>query len=402
MAVFKYEVIDGLGNLSRGSIEAENERTAVERLRKMGLLVTDIGEARKSFLDGLFRFRRGIGIGQLGLFTRQLTAMLEAGIPLVRSIFTLSRQTANPTLSYALGEVGRSIEGGMSFSESLKLFPEIFPPVFVNMVQAGEAGGSLATVLRHLSQQLERDKNIRDNIRSATIYPAVVTGFSLVILLVMLIVVVPMFIRFFPAGMELPLLTRVIIGISSGLRNYWFLLLLAIALLWLVLRYYLHTLSGRRVWDRMKLKLPVIGSLVHKVAIARFALTLSTLLNGGIPVLRALESAGPASGNLMVEEAVEVIKQEIQEGKSIAGPMGKLNIFPPMVVQMTAVGEESGDLPALLMRVAGFFEEEVTAMAKGLSSLLEPVLIVVVGGMVAFVVVSMYLPIFYTVTSIGM
>ncbi|MFW0967587.1 MAG: type II secretion system F family protein [Thermacetogeniaceae bacterium] len=258
-----------------------------------------------------------------------------------------------------------------------------------------------ASVLKQLADQLDRDKSLRDNIKAATFYPLVVLSFAFLVVIAMLVGVVPVFMNFFPEGMELPVLTKIVIGISSSLRSYWYLYIIAIIALVYGIRYYLLTPSGSRNWDRIRFKLPVIGPLLYRVVMARFARIMSTLLAGGIPVLQALETAGPAAGSTLVAESINVTGVKIQEGKNLAVPLEESGIFSPMLVQMVAVGEESGNLPEMLSRVAGFYEEEVATMAKGLASVIEPLLIIVVGCIVAFIVISLYLPMFNVITTIG-
>lgn len=401
MPVFSYQVVDKSGAALTGKIEAEHEWVAADRLRRMGYLVVDITRVGQPWFPGAFQVRRKVSMGELGMFSRQLAAMIGAGIPLTRGLYALSEQAVNPTLAGVVRDVARNVEGGLSLSESLNAYPEVFSKMYVDMVRAGEVGGKLEEVLYRLSEQLEREKSLRDSIRGATLYPLAVIGFSACVLLVMLFVVVPIFIRFFPEGVPLPLPTRIIIAFSNSLRLYWYLYLLAALLLVLTLRFWLTSGSGRRAWDRVSFRLPLVGALIQKTVVARFCRTLSTLLAGGIPVLRALEAAGPAAGNLQVADAVRTAAERIQQGQSIAVPLKQAQLFPPMVTLMIAVGEESGELPGLLGRIADFYETEVSAMVKGLASLIEPLLIIVVGSLVGLTVISLYLPIFTVVTSIG-
>lgn len=401
MPILAYQAMDKSGALATGQVEAENEQQATERLHKMGLLVLDLKEARTSPFKGLFQGRRKVKIGELSLFSRQLAALLDAGIPLTRALFTLNRQSDNPTLRDAVGKVARNVEGGMGLSEALKEYPHVFNNLYVSMINAGEVGGSMELMLRNLSHQLENEKSLNDQVRSATFYPLVVASFAIVVILGMLIFLVPIFKTFIPQGVAMPLPTRIVFGTSDSVRHWWFLYLLGIAALVAGMRFYLSSASGSRAWDRVKFRLPAFGPLFHKAVIARFSRTLSTLLSGGIPVMQALEAAGPASGNSLVEDAVRSARDKIQEGKSIAGPLEESGIFPPMVVQMVAVGEESGTLSTLLGRVAEFYEAEVAAMTKGLTALIEPIMMIIVGCLIGGMVVSMYLPIFTVITSVG-
>ncbi|HBI27600.1 MAG TPA: type II secretion system F family protein, partial [Peptococcaceae bacterium] len=256
-------------------------------------------------------------------------------------------------------------------------------------------------ILKQLAGQMEREKSLRDNIKSATFYPIVVLVFALIVVLAMLIFIVPVFLNMFPPGMALPLPTRIVMGISDSIFNYWYLYIIVTIAIVDGVRYYLRTPSGSRAWDKIRFKLPAFGPLLYRTVMARFTNVMATLLSGGIPALQALETAGPASGSIMVAEAVEKTSEKIQEGKNLADPLGESGVFPPMVVQMVAVGEESGNLPEMLSRVSGFYDEEVATMSKGLASVIEPLLIIVVCCIVGFMVISMYLPMFIATTSVG-
>jgi type IV pilus assembly protein PilC len=401
VGLYAYQVVDRTGSPVYGRLEAENEEAVVDRLRQMGYIVVEVGAVTPSIFRVAFRSRRKVAVGDLALFSRQLAAMLGAGIPLTRGLFTLARQITNPALRDAVEDAARNVEGGMSFGDALAAHPHVFPSLYVSMVRAGEVGGTLEEVLNRLAEQLERDKALRDQIRSATFYPTVVVCFAILVLLGMMFFIVPIFMKFFPAGMTLPLPTRIIIAVSNSLRHWWFLWFLGTGATVFGIRAYLRSPAGSRTWDHVKFRLPVFGPLVHRAVIARFCRTFATLLAGGIPVLQALETAGPASGNTLVAEAVSAAGERIQEGKSIAAPLAESGVFPPMVIEMINVGEESGNVPSLLTRVADFYEAEVAALSKGLAAMIEPILIIFVGCLVGVMVISLYLPIFLVVTSVG-
>ncbi len=402
LAVYEYEVINKSGEIVTGSVEAEQQTQAVDKLKGMGFRIIDLKEERKSAFATLFQFRQGVGIAELALFSRQLAAMLDAGVPLTRALYTLSEQSENQTMSKAVAQIASSVEGGMSLTESMRAHPKIFGDLYIGMIRAGEVGGTLEATLERLSDQLQKDKTLRDNIKSATFYPGVVAGFAVVLLITMLVFLVPVFMGFFPEGLELPFLTRMIIGLSESIRFFWYLYLMVIALLIMGVRYFFRSPTGKRQWDKVKFKLPVFGSLIHKATIARFSRTFATLVNGGIPVMQALETSGATSGSMIVTEEVKGVAEKIQDGKNIAEPLKETGLFPPMVVQMVAIGEETGALPDLLNKIAEFYEEEVATITKGLSSLLEPILLVIVGVVVGIMLVSLYLPIFTAVTQVGM
>jgi len=398
---FTYEAINKSGQIVTGKMEAEQETVVSERLRGMGFTVLEINQVRTSPILEMLRSRgKKVSIGDLSLFSRQLAAMLDAGIPVTRALYTLSKQVTNPTLGKALNEIAGNVEGGMNLTEALEAHPHIFSRLYIGMVESGETGGTLQEALQAVSEQLQKDKTLRDNMRSATFYPIVVSVFAVILLLGMMFFLVPIFMGFFPPDAELPVLTQFIINISESLRNFWYLWLLAVVALVAGLRFYVRSDSGRRNWDRLKFRIPAFGSLFEKAVLARFARTLSTMMAGGIPIMQALESAGRASGNTMVEDAVDVASEQIQEGKSIAEPLEESGVFPPMMTHMIAVGEETGALPDLLNRIAEFFEEEVAVMTKGLTSMIEPILLIVVGVVVGIMLISLYLPIFTVITQI--
>lgn len=402
MPVFRYEVLDAHGRPSTGKLEAESEAAAVARLRGMGYLVTAVQPLRGPvFSLGSVRAERKVSLGDLSLFSRQLAAMLNAGIPLTRCLFTLSEQVSSPALKRALAEIATNVEAGMSFAEALEGHPKIFSKLFLGMVRAGEVGGTLEESLRHLSEQLQKDKALRDNIRSATFYPVMVAVFAVAIMLVMMIFIVPIFVKMFPEGATLPAPTLVVLALSDSIRNQWYVWLAVLVVAGLLLRIVVTNPGGELFWAKVKLRIPVFGPLMHKATIARFARTLSTLLNGGIPVLQALEAAGEATGNVLIVQAVNHAREKIEEGRSLAQPLEESGLFPPMVVQMVAVGEESGSLVMLLQRIADFFEEEVSIMTKGLTAMIEPLLLVFVGLTVGGMAISLYLPIFTAVTQVG-
>ncbi len=401
MGMFSYEAINKSGEIVNGKLEADEESAVVQRLREMDLAVVDVKEERTSPVMELFRGRKKkVSLADLSLASRQMAAMLDAGIPVTRVLYTISRQVTNPTLGEALKEIAGNVEGGMNLTEALRGHPQIFSKLYVGMVQSGETGGTLQEALQSISLQLQKDKSLRDNMRSATFYPMVVMVFAFLLLLAMMFFLVPIFMGFFPPDVELPLITQLIINISESLQNFWYLWFLAGAGIVFGLRYYVRSEGGSRNWDRVKFRIPAVGSLIHKAVIARFARTFSTLIAGGIPVIQALESAGEATGSTVVEEAINETTEQIQEGKSIAAPMEKIDVFPPMMVHMISVGEETGALPDLLTRIAEFFEEEVEVMSKGLSSMIEPLLLIFVGVVVGIMLISLYLPMFTVITQV--
>ena len=400
MPLYSYEAMDKIGNLIEGKLEAEDQWNVASRLNKMGYTPLEVEELKESALKTSFG-KRKVKIGELAFFSRQLAAMLSAGIPLTRCLYTLSEQSSNPLLANCAGDVAAKVESGIGFSEALSSHKMIFSDMYIEMVKAGELSGSLNEILTRLSLQLEKDKLLKDSLKAATFYPSIVLTFAALVIIAMMFFVVPIFIGMFPPGMELPLPTKIVVAFSNSLRNYWYLHALGFVLTILGIKIYLGSELGRKTWDEIKFRLPIFGELFKKATIARFCRMLATLLGGGIPVLQALESAGPSSGSRQVTEAIRLTGTRIQEGQSISTPLRESKFFPPMVINMIAVGEETGQLSALLGKVADFYEEEVATMTKGLSSILEPLLLIIVGITIGAIVIAIYLPIFSVVTSVG-
>jgi type IV pilus assembly protein PilC len=399
MGVYNYECVTKQGDIVVGQLSADNSASAVQRLRTMGMLVLDLGEKRSSSGKGFFKLGKRVKMSELSLFSRQLSAMIRAGIPVTRALYTLARQEKHPGFKNTLEGVARNIEGGMSLTEAFGAYPRIFSNFYVSMIHSGEIGGMLDEALLRLSQQLQKDKALRDNIKSATFYPRIVLVFALLMVIGMLAFMVPVFKKFLPPGVELPFITRVVFALSDSIINRWYLWLLCISGIAAGIAYFLKRPASRRLWDRIKFRLPAFGPLIQKSVIARFSRTLSTLLEGGIPIIQALESAGPTSGSSIVAEAADLACKRIQEGKNIAEPLEESGVFPPMATQMIAVGEETGALSSLLEKIAEFYEEEVDIMSKGLMDLVQPFMFIILGIIVGGMLISLYLPIFSVITS---
>lgn len=399
MGIFNYECMNRQGEMVRGQLTASDTAGAVARLKTMNLMVLNLKETNNSSKGKLINFDKKVKIGDLSLFSRQLSAMLKAGIPVTRAIFTLSKQTTNTTFKVALENVARSVEGGMSLTEAFGLYPNIFSPLYISMLHSGEVGGVLDDSLTRLSEQLQKDKALKDNVRSATLYPKVILGFAFIILIGMLIFLVPIFQSFIPEGTKIPLLTRMIFGLSASVRYRWYIWILCIGIIITGIVCLKRSSICKDFWESIKFKIPAFGPLIQKAVIARFSRTFSTLMEGGIPVVQALESAGPTAGSTIVADAVLQAAKKVEEGKSIAIPLEESGVFPPMVTHMIAVGEESGSLSSLLDKVAEFYEDEVAVMTKGLTALIEPIMIILVGVVVGVMLISLYLPIFTSITT---
>ena len=397
--IFSYEVVDRLGNILKGHIHAEHDTQAVQRLKENGYLVIQVKSKGKSKSSvGLFSRNKKITAGDKTIFSRQLAAMLNAGIPITRSVYTLSKQTDNPSFKKILENIARNVESGMSVSNAFSDYPSIFNDMYLGMIQAGEVGGTLGETLVRLSDQMQKEKVLKDSIRSATIYPISVASFAVVMLLGMLIFLVPIFQGFFPEGIDIPLASRIVISLSQWIRSYWYIGLVATSAIVGLIYLYSKTDIGSITIEKLRFNIPAFGPLFHKTAIARLARTFSTLFSNGIPVIQALETSGKSTGSKLIGQAIQDAITQIQEGKNIGETFEQQSIFPPIVSHMIMVGEETGSLPSLLDKIAEFYEDEVKAISKSITSMIEPVLLIFVGIIVGGMLISLYLPIFTVIT----
>jgi type IV pilus assembly protein PilC len=322
--------------------------------------------------------------------------MVNSGLSMLRCLYVLEEQTPNKKLGKVIAQLKEDVEAGISLSDALEKHPRVFSRLYVSMVRAGEIGGILDDVLNRLANQLERDDSIKRAVKSAMVYPIMIASFAILVLVGMVMILIPIFAKMYKdlGNAKLPLLTRIMMGVSGGLRSYWFIAIPAIVLLIWGLRRLKHTSRGTEAWDRTKLSMPVFGDIVAKLAVARFSRTLGTLVTSGVPILQAIDITGQAAGNTVIEKAMVNVQQSIKEGQSITRPLESIRVFPAMVTQMISVGEETGSLDTMLHKIADFYEDEVNASIKALTSIIEPVMMVGVGGIVGLVVISMYLPIF--------
>lgn len=335
----------------------------------------------------------GSGRPQLVLATRQLATLVRAGMPLLRALRTVSDQMDHRELRAVFTTISGDVEAGIKFSEALSHHPLWFPPFYVNMVRAGEVGGLLDEILKRLSELLEKQSRLRDRVKSALMYPAFVMVAAVGILIILMAFVVPTFLGMFTElGSALPLPTRILVGVSTAVRQWWWVVGLGMAGLWSLGSAFLRTPLGRRLLDHAMLKAPIIGSLVERLLISRFARTFGTLLSSGVPILSALETVRATVTNVVLDTALQDVERSLKVGESLARPMELSRVFPPLVTRMVALGEETGQLDRMLMQVADSYEEEVDVQLAGLTQLLEPLLIVFVGGVVGFIVIAMFLP----------
>jgi len=397
-----YKARDDRGNLVTGSIETADLKTARELLRARGYFVVELKphETEKQF-EFRFSFGRKVGTKDLALFCRQLAVMLSAGMTLTRALSTLGAQLKNKELRQALKEIGRDIERGLDFSAAAKKHPLVFPPLFYYMVEAGETGGIMEEILENLADHFEWSYSLEEKFRSAMTYPLLVLTIAAGVIFLLFTFVIPIFSEMLlNIGGALPLPTMIVLAISNFLRKFWYLLLLLVLAGFFLGRFFLNQPEQKKRWDKIKLSLPVLGELNQKMAISRFSRTLGMLVRGGVPILKALEVTKNTADNLVISEAVEKARTNIRQGEAMAPPLAATGVFPPMVTEMIAVGEETGALDLLLEKISYFYDREVEATTAQLSSLLEPFLIASLGVVVGFIVLAVMLPIVSIATTL--
>ena len=392
---YTYRVRDQRGALVTGEIVADSQELVMTRLREMHYIPLEIKQKREG-LKREFSLRPGrVKLKDLAIFSRQFATMVNSGLPLLRTLSILEEQTDSKELAKKIGEVRLDVERGSSLSGALARHEKTFPTLYVSMCRAGEASGTLDQVLLRLADTLEKEVSLRQKIKSAMTYPTVVFAMVILILAAMLLFVVPTFEDLYASlGGTLPLPTRMLLATSEIVRKFILVFIGAFVLLIFLFRRWIKTDRGRAAFDRFKLRLPIFGSLFQKTALARFARTLGVLNRSGVPILQALDIVQETVRNEVVAKAVREVQAGVKEGESIAAPLANHKVFPPMVVQMMAVGEETGALDTMLEKIADFYEEEVSTAVESLTSLIEPLLIAVVGGAVGVIVISLYLPLF--------
>jgi type IV pilus assembly protein PilC len=394
MAEFVWEARARTGEMRKGSMEAESEDAVNQRLRSQQLQPTKVKKKGKALS---FRMGTGVGPKDIVTFTRLFATMIDAGLPIVQCLDILQGQTDNKNFGVVLRDVKASVEQGATFSDSLRRHPKVFDQLYVNLVQAGEVGGILDTILNRLAVYIEKAMKLSRQVKGAMVYPSIVIVVFFGVLSILLLFVIPGFenmFKDFGAKDELPALTRMVMVISRAFVGNLIWLFLAVSGIVFGVGYAYRTPRGKKIIHRALLNMPVIGPVLRKIAVARFTRTLGTLLASGVPILDALEIVAKTAGNVIVEEAIMYSRQKIAEGKNMAQPLAETEVFPPMVVQMVAVGEQTGALDTMLNKIADFYEEEVDVAVSAMTSLIEPVLMVGIGGTVGVVLIAMYLPIF--------
>ena len=395
MPLFKWQGKNRQGEVIRGQMEAASAAVAVLNLRKQHIVPIQVKPEKAKSPGFSFQLARGITEKEVAVFTRQLATMIDSGLPLVQSLEILGNQQENKTFKNTLLAVKTEVEGGSTFSDALRKQPKAFDDLYTNLVTAGEIGGTLDIILNRLSQYMEKSIALKKRVKGAMVYPAAILGVSVLVVVVLLVFVIPVFEKMFQGfGAALPVPTQVIIMVSNFMKaNILYMVAGVIGLVFLFRRYY-RTEPGRKVIDRLLLKLPVFGDLLLKIATARFTRTLGTLVSSGVPILDGLLITARASGNKVIEEAIMKTRVSISEGKTIAEPLAQSEVFSGMVVQMIGVGESTGSLDAMLNKIADFYDEEVDATVAALTSLLEPLMMVFLGVLIGGMMVAMYLPIF--------
>lgn len=400
MPTFTYVAKDQAGKIVKSSSEAENEKILVKRLREQGYWVTDVKKTRGAAKDGAakkpFTLFGRVKLGHLTVFCRQFATMINAGVSLVRCLAVLENQCTNVKLKEIIRDIQSEVEGGATLSKSLMKYPKVFSNLFIGLTRAGEVGGVLDETLERLASFLEADMALRRKIKAAMTYPVLVLIVAIGIVLFLMTYILPKFMDLFEElGIgedKMPAMTLMLKNISDFILARWYVCLAGVIVFVIAFRMYTRTKMGHRQWDWLKMRLPVFGKLNHKIGVARFARTLATLLSSGVPILQAFETVAGACGNVILQEAILNARTAIREGERIGDPLEASGLFPPMVVQMISIGEETGALDQMLTKIAEFYEQEVEAALESLAAALEPIMIVVLGFIVGFIVIAMFLP----------
>ncbi len=407
---FEFRAMDLAGTTSAGEIDADSKAAVSEQLRQRGLIVLNVSEKSNPLkIEDLLRRWQGVDMRELAIFSRQFATLIASGMPMLRTLQTLEEQTQDEQIREAVAGVRGDVEAGSSLEQAMQRYPKVFDRLFRAMVRSGEQSGRLEEAMDRIAYQVEKSDALRRQVKSALMYPALIFGFATVVLVAIVAFVIPTFAGIFKELAEehpeesagLPAPTQFCVGLSNALTGYWFLILPGLVLAFFLFFKWKKTDRGHELWDRFKLRLPAkIGDVVQKVALARWSRTFSGAVSSGVPMLQAIKLTGETAGNVVVEQSMEQVYASVKGGGTIAGPIEQTPIFPPMVGHMIAVGEETGQLEHMLSKIADFYETEVDAKVKALTALLEPVMIVLVGGMVGFIVISMYLPMFSIYESI--
>jgi type IV pilus assembly protein PilC len=400
MSTYVFKAMDVAGAPMRGQVEAESKQAVSDQLRSRGLVILDIAEKHSSKELNINLFER-ITLSDLAIFSRQLSTMVSSGMTILRALFVLEEQTEIKKLKHVIVAVRKDVEAGLALSVALGRHPKVFSPLFVSMIRAGEIGGVLEDSLVRIANQLEKEDALRRQVKSAMVYPAVVVTVAMIVMIVLVVYIVPVFAGVLQqfatnaSGAQLPMMTQVTVDVSHAVTGYWYAFIVGgFAIAW-SFRRWKTSVSGREQWDALRLRIPFkIGDIVQKISIARWARTFSALTAAGVPLLEALDITGRSAGNVVIANAMSEVIDSVKRGGTISEPLKANPVFPAMVSQMVSVGESTGELDWMLAKVADFYEERVAAAVKALTSIIEPVMIVFIGGMVGFIVIAMYLPLF--------
>jgi type IV pilus assembly protein PilC len=403
-STFSFRAMDLAGVTSAGELEAESKAAVGEQLRQRGLIVLDVSEKSQPFnIEDLLKRWKGADMRELAVFSRQFATLVASGMPMLRTLQTLEEQTQDDLIREAVAGVRADVEAGSSLEQAMGRYPRVFDRLFRAMVRSGEQSGRLDEVLDRVAFQVEKADALRREVKSALMYPALVFGFATVVLIAIVAFVIPVFAKIFEElaaehpeeATGLPIPTQICVSASDALTGYWYFIVPAVLLIFFSFFKWKKTERGHELWDRFKLRIPFkIGDVIQKVALARWSRTFAGSVSAGVPMLQAIQLTGETAGNVVVEQSMEEVYDSVKRGGTLAGPIEENPIFPPMVGHMVAVGEETGQLQQMLSKVADFYEAEVDAKVKALTALIEPLMIVFVGGIVGFIVISMYLPMF--------
>ncbi len=401
---FEFRAMDLAGGTSAGELDADSKAAVTEQLRQRGLIVLDVSEKSNPInIEDFFKRWKGVDMRELAVFSRQFATLVASGMPMLRTLSTLEEQTQDEQIKEAVAGVRADVEAGSSLEQAMERYPKVFDRLFRAMVRSGEQSGRLDEAMDRIAFQVEKADSLRRQVKSALMYPALVFGFATVVLIAIVAFVIPVFAKIFEELAEehpeeaagLPIPTQICVSASDAITGYWFVIIPGLVLLFFAFFKWKKTDRGHELWDRFKLKLPAkIGDVIQKVALARWSRTFSGAVSSGVPMLQAIKLTGDTAGNVVVEQSMEDVYASVKRGGTLAGPIEDNPIFPPMVGHMVAVGEETGQLEHMLAKVADFYEAEVDAKVKALTALIEPIMIVFVGGIVGFIVIAMYLPMF--------
>lgn len=402
MPVYKWVAESRRGRIVKGELEAANERLVRLELKRRNLTPKKIKLKPKDLFENVSFMQAGIKSKDIVIFTRQFSTMIDAGLPLVQGLTILSEQMENRTFKKILREVTKDVEGGASLAEAMKKHPKVFDDLYANLVAAGEVGGILDTILQRLATYIEKAEKLKSRIKGAMTYPGIVLAIAILVTMVILIFVIPIFQQMFSEfGSALPMPTQIVVDMSAFVKGNIHYIIGGVVLAFVMFKLYRNSKSGRKVTDGLALKLPIFGPLLRKVAVSRFTRTLGTMVSSGVPIMDALDIVARTAGNVVLEEVIYEVRTAISEGQTIAEPLSETSIFPGMVTQMISVGEATGALDTMLEKIADFYDDEVDAAVEALTSMLEPLLMLFLGGSIGGLVVAMYLPIFKMAAAFG-